>query len=143
MTIARILASKGRRVYTIAPERSLLDATRELMRCGVGALVVVGDDGRVAGIISERDIVRALASGEGAALGDAIARHMTASVTYAYEDDTTDTILESMTHGRFRHMPVMRRDMLVGVVSIGDVVKLRIDMMEHEHQALRDYIATA
>jgi CBS domain-containing protein len=143
MTIARILAAKGRRVFTISPERSLLDALRELERCGVGALVGVGDDGRVVGIISERDIVRALARSGEAALKDTIARHMTAHVKCVLEEDAIETAMEAMTNGRFRHLPVMRRDMLVGIVSIGDVVKHRIDRIEHEHQELRNYIAHA
>jgi CBS domain-containing protein len=143
MTVARILSKKGRKVFSIAPERSLQDAAQEMARCGVGALVAISEDGRVVGIISERDIVRAAAKSGELALKDTIARHMTTGVKFALEDETIDSAMEAMTQGRFRHMPVMRRDMLVGIVSIGDVVKERIDRIEHEHRELRDYIASA
>ena len=143
MTVARILAVKGRDVFTTQPHRTLQETARLLVHKGIGALVVTGADGAVLGIISERDIVRALADEGAAALDDAISRHMTNEVFTTTSGACIHDIMERMTHSRFRHVPVVEQERLAGLISIGDVVKHRIAEIETEHRALRDYIATA
>ena len=143
MTVARILAVKGRDVFTTQPHRTLQETARLLADKGIGALVVTGADGAVLGIISERDLVRALAQSGAAALDDPVSRHMTSDVFTATSGACIDDIMERMTHNRFRHVPVVENERLAGLVSIGDVVKHRIVEIEAEHRALRDYIATA
>ncbi len=143
MTVARILAVKGRDVFTTQPHRTLQETARLLSDKGVGALVVTGADGAVLGIISERDIVRALADGGAAALDDSVSRHMTSDVFTATSGACINDIMERMTHSRFRHVPVVEDERLAGLISIGDVVKHRIAEIETEHRAMRDYIATA
>jgi CBS domain-containing protein len=143
MTVARILAKKGRHVVTTTPERTLQEVSAELTRQGVGALVVVDADGAIVGLISERDIVVAIAGRGADALTDPVARHMVENPKAATERDTIHSTMETMTNQRFRHLPVIDRGRLTGLVSIGDVVKYRIEEIEYEHQALRDYIMTA
>ena len=143
MTVARLLAAKGREVFTTQPHRTLQETAGLLTDKGVGALVVTGADGAVLGIISERDLVRALAMGGAAALEDAVSRHMTGEVFTTTSTACIIDIMERMTHSRFRHVPVVEDGRLTGLVSIGDVVKHRIAEIETEHRALRDYIATA
>ena len=143
MTVARILAVKGRDVFTTQPHRTLLETAQLLASKRIGALVVTGADGAVLGIISERDIVRALAEDGAAALDDAVSRHMTNDVFTTTGGACIHDIMERMTHSRFRHVPVVEEDRLAGLISIGDVVKHRIAEIETEHRALRDYIATA
>ena len=109
----------------------------------IGALVVTGPDHRVAGILSERDIVRTLAARGTDALGDNVAAVMTRKVVTCNEADTIAVIMEWMTAGKFRHLPVVDQGRLVGVISIGDVVKTRVEEIERESEALREYIATA
>jgi len=139
MTVSRILALKGRDVATIAPHRSVADAVTLLAARRIGAVIVGGDDGAVLGILSERDIVRALAAGADA-LQHPVSRYMTAEVVTCAPDMLIVDVMEEMTAGRFRHMPVMEGGRLAGIVSIGDVVKHRLDEMQHETQALRQYI---
>ncbi|MBV8567686.1 MAG: CBS domain-containing protein [Methylobacteriaceae bacterium] len=143
MTVGRILAVKGHDVVTTQPHRTLAEIARVLADKGIGAVIVTGADGSVLGILSERDIIRALARGGTAALGDAVSRHMTAKVVTATEDTSVVSVMEDMTEGRFRHVPVLKAGKLHGLVSIGDVVKHRLAEVEGEHQALREYIATA
>jgi hypothetical protein len=143
MTVARILAVKGRDVFTTQPHRTLQETARLLADKGIGVLVVTGADSAVLGIISERDIVRALAEGGAAALEDSVSRHMTSEVFTATSGACINDIMERMTHSRFRHVPVVEDERLVGLISIGDVVKHRIAEIETEHRAMRDYIATA
>jgi len=143
MTVARILAVKGRDVFTTPPHRTLLETAKLLASKSIGALVVTGADGAVLGIISERDIVLALAAGGMGALGDAVSAHMTSEVFTATSGACIDDIMEWMTHSRFRRVPVMEDERLAGLISIGDVVKHRIAEIETEHRALREYIATA
>jgi CBS domain-containing protein len=141
MTVSRILALKGRDVTTITPHRSVADAIALLAARRIGAVIVGGDDGAVLGILSERDIVRALAAGADA-LQHPVSRYMTAEVVTCAPDMLIIDVMEEMTAGRFRHMPVMEGGRLAGIVSIGDVVKHRLDEMQHETQALREYITT-
>ena len=143
MSVARILASKGKAVHTIAPHRTLLEAARSLGEKRIGALVVTGADGQVLGILSERDIARALVAGAGA-LEDAVSKHMTEDVVMCRPSTSLHELMEQMTLGRFRHVPVLDGGgQLAGLVSIGDAVKLRLAEMEADSRAMRDYIATA
>ena len=143
MTIARILAEKGGAVVTTSPERTLDEAIHLLAEKRIGALVVSRPDGSVAGILSERDIMRALAELGGAAFDARVSEHMTAEVTTCGRGTTVEVVMQMMTEGRFRHLPVCEDGRLVGLISIGDVVKHRIAAVEAEHQALRDYITMA
>jgi CBS domain-containing protein len=112
-----------------------------MARRHIGAVVVRNRDGSITGIISERDLVRAIADESVAALGKTVASRMTRDVTTCIEIDTIEDLMETMTRGRFRHMPVVEDDQLVGIVSIGDVVKTRIQETLREADNLRDYIA--
>ena len=143
MTVRGILSRKGRDVVTIAPTASLSEAVKLLAERRIGAIIVTGADNRVAGILSERDIVRTLSLRGPAALDDNVAAVMTRKVTTCTEADTVATLMERMTAGKFRHLPVLDQGRLVGVISIGDVVKLRVEEIESESNALREYIATA
>jgi CBS domain-containing protein len=143
MSVAQILAAKGRDVVTTEPHRTLLEAAQLLSSKGIGAVVVADAARNVLGILSERDIVRAVGAGGAGALGDAVSRHMTAKVFTVSEDTAIDVVMQTMTDGRFRHVPVIADGKLAGLVSIGDVVKYRVNEIESEHRALRDYIATA
>lgn len=143
MTVRAMLARKGRDVVTIAPTAHLSDAVKLLAERRIGAVVVTGADNRVAGILSERDIVRTLGERGPAALDDNVAALMTRKVTTCTEADTIAVIMERMTSGKFRHLPVVDQGRLCGVISIGDVVKFRVEEIEGETNALREYIATA
>ena len=143
MTVARILAVKGRDVFTTQPHRTLLEVSSLLADKGIGAVVIASPEGAVLGIVSERDIVRAVSRSGAKALDDAVSRHMTAQVVTATTSTRINAVMELMTQGRFRHVPVVEGGRLAGLVSIGDVVKHRIAEIENEHKALRDYIATA
>lgn len=143
MTVSIILAGKGRAVVTVEPNASLAEATKLLAEKRIGAALVLGADRRIAGIISERDIVRALAERGAAVLGESVSQTMTRKVETCNENETVVTIMERMTAGKFRHMPVVDQGRLVGVVSIGDIVKHRVHEMERESVAMRDYIMTA
>jgi CBS domain-containing protein len=143
MTVASILAQKGRDVVTTRPDRTMQDIATVLAERRIGAVIVTESDGKVLGILSERDIVRAMARQGASALDDPVSRHMTSRVVTTTEDATIPDTMEQMTAGRFRHLPVVADDRLVGVVSIGDIVKWRLAEIVSEHQALKEYIATA
>jgi len=143
MTVKAILSRKGSDVVTIPPTANLSEAVKLLAQRRIGAVIVTGADNRVAGILSERDIVRALGERGADALGDNIAAVMTRKVTTCVEADTVSDIMERMTTGKFRHVPVVEQGRLAGVISIGDVVKFRVEEIERESDALREYIATA
>ena len=143
MTVKTILSTKGSEVITIGPNATLEEAIAVLNKHRIGALVVLGADQRVIGILSERDIVRAFAERSAGALKEPLAQTMTRIVVTCGETDTVSEIMERMTHGRFRHIPVLEQDRLVGIISIGDVVKQRLGEMERESEALKDYIQTA
>jgi CBS domain-containing protein len=143
MSVALILAAKGNDVTTTQPHRTLQEAAALLAEKGIGAVIVVGGDGEVLGILSERDIVRAVGRHGVGVLSEAISKFMTSKVITARMDEPIDQVMEQMTAGRFRHLPVLHNGKLAGVVSIGDVVKHRLDGLEFEQRALRDYIATA
>jgi len=114
-----------------------------LTRKRIGAALILGADRRIAGIISERDIVRVLAERGAAALDEPVSLTMTRKVETCNESESVANIMERMTAGKFRHMPVVDQGRLVGVVSIGDIVKHRVQEMEHDSVAMRDYILTA
>jgi CBS domain-containing protein len=143
MTVKAILSRKGSAVVTIAPAASLDDAVKLLSTHRIGAVIVTDPEGRVVGVLSERDIVRVLADRGAAALGLRVEQTMTRRVVTTVETDTVGEIMERMTAGKFRHIPVVEEDRLVGVVSIGDVVKYRLEEIERETNAMRDYILTA
>lgn len=143
MTVKAILAAKGRDVLTIEPAATLHVAAERLAERRIGALVVLGADQRVVGILSERDIVRAIGERGAEALKEPLAQVMTRKVETCDEGETVGTIMERMTTGKFRHLPVLDQGRLVGIISIGDVVKMRVRDIEQESSALRDYIRTA
>lgn len=143
MTVAHILAVKGNEVTTTQPHRTLQEISELLAEKGIGAVVVTGGDGEVLGILSERDIVRAIGRHGAGVLGDAVSKFMTSKITTVCMDDAIDHVMEQMTAGRFRHLPVVHNGHLNGLVSIGDVVKQQLELFESEHRALREYIATA
>jgi CBS domain-containing protein len=143
MIVARILAAKGRDVVTTEPQRTLAEAATLLTARKIGAAVVADAQGGILGILSERDIVRAVGNRGAAALKDTVSRHMTAEVLTTHENETIDQTMEQMTNRRCRHLPVLEDGKLAGIVSIGDVVKYRLEELEHEHRAMREYIATA
>jgi len=143
MTVATIIAGKGRDVFTAQPHRTLQEAARMLAEHKIGALIITGADGSLKGILSERDIVRAVAAGGAGALGESVAAHMTSEVITCEEADLIGDVMEEMTRGRFRHLPVLREGRLAGMISIGDVVKQRIADSEAESRSLRDYIQMA
>lgn len=141
MQVRHILRDKGREVVTISGDAMLSEAARLLARRHIGAVVVNDRDGGLAGILSERDIVRAVAEHSVAALGQNVNRYMTRAIATCCETDTVDELMETMTHGRFRHIPVVEDDRLCGIISIGDVVKTRIAETVREAETLREYIA--
>ncbi len=143
MTVSTILAEKGRDVVTIQPGASLADAANLLAERRIGAALILGADRRLIGIISERDIVRALAASGVTALDLPVSQIMTRKVETCSESETISSIMERMTNGKFRHVPVVDQGRLAGIVSIGDVVKHRLQEMERESAAMRDYILTA
>jgi len=140
MRVAQILTNKGGDIFAITPEATVADLVRTLADRRVGALLVRGADGALAGIVSERDIVRALGSRE-AVMNDPIASIMTTDVVTVSQDADVSDLMRLMTERRIRHVPVVDEDdSIVGVVSIGDVVKNRMDELETERAALMDYI---
>ncbi|HWV54536.1 CBS domain-containing protein [Pseudorhodoplanes sp.] len=143
MIVKSILSAKGRDVMTIAPTATLAEATNILADRKIGALVVTGAGGRITGIISERDIVRAFARYGASALQMPLSEVMTRKVVTCTPTDTVAMLMERMTAGKFRHLPVMDEGNLVGIISIGDVVKYRLTELEFEQGAMRDYIQTA
>jgi CBS domain-containing protein len=143
MTVGIILARKGRDVVTIDLTATLGEAARLLAEKRIGAALILGADRRIAGILSERDVVRALAEHGPGALDLPVSQTMTRKVETCSEGEAVSSIMERMTLGKFRHLPVVDQGRLVGIISIGDVVKHRVHEMEHESRAMRDYIQTA
>lgn len=143
MDVKAILAAKGGDIVSIEPTADLSTAAQLLSTHRIGAVVICGAGGRLSGILSERDIVRALAEHGAAALSIPVGQVMTRNVATCAENESVAGIMERMTTGKFRHMPVLKADKLIGVISIGDVVKERVQEIEHDADALRDYIQTA
>jgi CBS domain-containing protein len=142
MLVSQILRSKGDTVFTIAPSETIAAVAALLHSRRVGALVVLDKDA-VAGIVSERDVVRALADGGASALGKPVSGVMTKDVLFAQPGETVDSLLTRMTDRRIRHLPVCDKDRLVGIVSIGDLVKWKISEVEAEADGLKAYIAAS
>ncbi len=140
MSVRHILAQKGRQIEAIGPDTQLAQAILHLASKRIGALLVVDADQRIVGILSERDIVRALVAGSHA-LEDHVRDHMTEFVVTCSLDTSLAEVMDMMTRGRFRHVPVMADNEVVGIVSIGDVVKHRLAEMESENSAIIAYIA--
>lgn len=142
MNVASILKDKGSDVLSVAADTSVADVARSLTDRKIGAVVVNGAGGALAGILSERDIVRGIAQNGAATLSRPVSDLMTADVLTCSMDDTVDEIMDLMTGRRIRHLPVIEGGVLRGIVSIGDVVKARIAETEAEANALKEYIAT-
>lgn len=142
MNVATILKAKGRSVTTARPDTTLHEVATKLAARKIGAVVVVGDNGAVDGILSERDVIRAIAERGVAALEMPASRFMTRDVITCSESSLVDETMEIMTTGRFRHLPVVEDGALVGIISIGDVVKNHVATVEMEVSAMRGYLAT-
>jgi CBS domain-containing protein len=142
MQVETILQSKGRKVHTVPAASKVADAVAALNRHNIGAVIVVDTEGGVAGIISERDIVRLLGRDPVGALKRPVSECMTTSIVSCTHDTTVAVLMEQMTRYRIRHMPVIEDGELEGLVSIGDVVKRKIEETEQEATALREYIAS-
>jgi CBS domain-containing protein len=143
MIVNNILSIKGREVLTIEPSRTIGEAARVLSERRIGALLVCDGKQPVSGIVSERDIVRALAAHGARALDEPVSSFMTSKVVTCTGETSINDVMELMTQQKFRHIPVVEGGRLTGIVSIGDVVKLRVEEIEAEAQAIREYIATA
>ncbi len=143
MTVKMILAAKGRDVVSLSPDVTVGEALRCLAENRIGALVLVDGQMSVKGIFSERDMVRLMAERGMPVLEEKVDSVMTHAVVTCTEDEDIETIMERMTRGRFRHVPVVSGNRLCGIISIGDVVKLRVEEMQREHDELRTYIMTA
>jgi CBS domain-containing protein len=140
MLVSQILKRKGDLVFTTSPSETIAAVAGLLHARGVGALVVL-DGGQVAGIVSERDVVRAVSAHGAAALAAPVSDYMTRDVLFARPDETVDSLLGRMTDRRIRHLPVCQADRLVGLISIGDLVKWKISEVEAEAEGLKSYIA--
>lgn len=140
MLVTEILKQKGGDVYSVSPDDTLQAACVQLNERRVGALMVCKDD-KVAGVISERDVVRAVARAGVDALMEPVSKHMTADVVFADPSESVGDLMARMTDRRIRHLPIMSEGRLTGVISIGDVVKCQIDEATREAESLRTYIA--
>ena len=140
MNVATILKQKGSGVFTTTSDKSLLDIAKLLQQHGIGCIVIVSDD-KIAGIVSERDLLRAIGQAGPKVLEQPVSDFMTKTVITAREADTVDQLMAEMTKRRFRHMPVVEKDRLIGLVSIGDLVKIQISEIEMEAAATREYTA--
>lgn len=142
MTVARIIDEKGRDVVTAAPDASLTEVVAVLSENRIGAVVVTEGDA-IRGILSERDVVRTIAHHGSAALRMRAGDCMTREVVTCAPEDTINSVMRTMTTGRFRHVPVVAGGRLAGIVSIGDIVKRRLEDVQREADQIREYIATA
>jgi CBS domain-containing protein len=146
MVVKTILKAKARGVgvVSIGPEATLVEATRLLAANRIGALIVVDATGAIAGILSERDIVRAISTDADASLTKRVRDYMTADVLTCTETDSIESLMQTMTTRRIRHLPVVDQSgHLVGMVTIGDVVKSRLEMASMEAESLREYVMAA
>lgn len=142
MKVTDILNAKGVDVFTVGEDDSMRDAVSILGNKNIGAVVVVDDDAGVKGILSERDVVRYAAKAGDGYLQKKVGDCMTKNVFTCSQDQTVDELMGLMTEKRIRHLPVVEKGKLAGLISIGDVVKRKIEQSEQEAEALRDYIAT-
>jgi CBS domain-containing protein len=142
MTVHAILDSKGHQIVSVEPTAKLAAAVKLLAERRIGAVLVMSNH-RLEGILSERDIVRVLGERGAAVLDETVDAVMTRKVITCKQSDTVGAIMEMMTSGKFRHLPVVENDKVVGLISIGDIVKRRVMEYENEQEALREYIKTA
>jgi CBS domain-containing protein len=142
MRVSNLLTTKGRDVATISQERTVTDALHVLKERGIGALIVTGPTAPLVGIFSERDVVRALATRGEEALQAKVSELMSTDVTTCDESTTVTELMGLMTERHIRHVPVVEEGNLVGMISIGDVVKARFDELEHEKKDLLDYVSS-
>ena len=142
MTVRAVLGSKGYQVISVSPDAKLSAAVKILAERRIGAVMVMSGQ-KIEGILSERDVVRVLGERGAAVLEEPVRSVMTSKVITCHESDTVGAIMEIMTSGKFRHLPVVENDRIVGLISIGDVVKWRVAEYEREQEALQDYIKTA
>jgi CBS domain-containing protein len=140
MNAATILKSKGGGVITTTADRSLLEIAALLAQHGIGCIVILGDDDKIVGIVSERDLMRAIGQSGPKVLEEPVSDYMTKTVITARESDTVDQLMTEMTTRRFRHMPVVERGGLLGLVSIGDLVKIYAADAEFESASMRQCI---
>jgi CBS domain-containing protein len=140
MNVATILKQKGGGVFTTTSDKSLLDIAKLLQQHGIGCIVIVRGD-KIAGIVSERDLLRAIGQAGPKVLEQPVSDFMTKTVIAARESDTVHHLMAEMTTRRFRHMPVVEKDRLIGLVSIGDLVKIQISEIDMEAAATREYTA--
>jgi CBS domain-containing protein len=143
MTVRAILDTKGHQVETVQPGAKLSAAVKLLGEKKIGAVLVLNMAERIEGVLSERDIVRVLSERGAEVLDEPISNVMTRKVVSCKQSDTVGAIMEMMTLGKFRHLPVVEDGQLVGLISIGDIVKWRVQEYEREQEALREYIKTA
>ncbi|MEZ5800952.1 MAG: CBS domain-containing protein [Nitratireductor sp.] len=141
MTVALILADKGREVFTMRPETSVSDVVDILASKKIGAVVITDASDVVCGIVSERDIVREISLRGASVLDQPVTQCMTRKVVSCSEEDTVDAVMGIMTNHRFRHLPVTANGKLAGIISIGDVVKRKIEQAVRDAEELRNYIA--
>lgn len=141
ISVKHMLDRKGRDVVTVSRETTIEEVAAILEQKRIGAIVVTSLEGRIAGIFTERDLVRCVAKEGAAALGNPVSSGMTTSVTRCREETTLNELMEIMSSGRFRHVPVESGGKLAGIISIGDVVKARIQEVEAEAEHIRAYIA--
>ena len=141
MNAATVLKFKGGGVFTTTANKSLLEIAKLLAQHGIGCIVILGDDDKIVGIVSERDLMRAIGQAGAKVLDKPVSDFMTKTVVAAREADTINQLMSEMTTRRFRHMPVVDRGRLIGLVSIGDLVKIQISAMEMEAAATREYTA--
>ncbi len=142
MNVNTILNVKGGDVITVSTSTPILEVTKTLAKFGIGSIVVINEDGTLAGIVSERDVVRAIAHMGVDVTSDAVSEIMTENIITCDRNDSINKIMGIMTSKRFRHMPVVEEGKLKGIISIGDVVQQRIAEAELEANAMRSYIAT-
>jgi CBS domain-containing protein len=140
MFVSDILAQKGGLVFSVTPATSLAQVSQQLSTRRIGSVLVLDVESSVLGIVSERDLVRAFASHGAKAMELEARQVMTRDVITCDPDDSIDHVMQTMTQGRFRHLPVVRHGELLGLVSIGDVVKARLEEAKHETEALKAYI---
>ena len=143
MQVSAILAEKGHDVATAKPDAPMMTIIEDLADKNIGAIVITNAQNGVAGIISERDVVRALAQNGASVVDQPVSSFMTQSVVTCAEHESSHDLMAKMTSGRFRHLPVVSDTQLVGIISIGDIVKARIEEVQREAEALRDYIASS
>lgn len=141
MAVSEILAQKGRDVYTANSGDTIQEISKILAERKIGAAVIMNDDGKVCGIASERDLVREVAKHGCDALSKPISSCMTQNVISCGEDELIDSLMDKMTKGRFRHLPVIEKGKLTGLISIGDVVKRKIEVAERDAEEMKRYIA--